>query len=135
MHQQNIFVRYLVSLSLLCFLLCPAPVAQAKTSWNLATMFPPNHYQMKPIKKVAGIVKERTGGEFTINIYPGSTLLKSTQTLDGVAQGIADAGYVPSVYWVRKNQAFTAFSAMVDFYPNQYLRWLQAAGESLIASV
>lgn len=66
---------------------------------KLAHFFPAVH----PIETVvvqgwAKKVEEATKGQVKITSYPGETLLKATETYDGVVSGIADIGIAPFGY-------------------------------------
>jgi len=69
-----------------------APRAPAATSLTLTNLFPPSHVHSKLLDAFAEEIKSRTGGEVTIQHFPGQTLTKGDQTYDGVVNGIADIG-------------------------------------------
>ncbi|PIE65131.1 MAG: C4-dicarboxylate ABC transporter substrate-binding protein [Desulfobacterales bacterium] len=81
-------------------LVCTVMIADslAKTRLTYATFFPPTHIQSQLAESWCKEVTKRTNGEIEITYFPGGTLIKASQTYDGVVQGIADIGMTVLAY-------------------------------------
>ena len=94
----------LVSVVLLVVLLvprltCPAPVQSGKSrELTFSTYTPSTHHVSKVLAEFCKEVEQATGGQLKIVLYPGATLTKPEQTLDGVIKGIADFGFSVNGY-------------------------------------
>ena len=74
-----------------------AATSDQKFVFNLAHFFPANHVlEVKVAQGWAKAIYEATDGRITIYTYPAETLLKATETYEGVVHGVADIGL--SVY-------------------------------------
>jgi TRAP-type C4-dicarboxylate transport system substrate-binding protein len=65
---------------------------------TFSTYTPSTHHVTKVLTDFSKEVEQATGGQLKIVIYPGGTLLKPDQTLDGVIKGIADFGFSVNGY-------------------------------------
>ena len=71
-----------------------ADVARAEgVTLKYSTFFPPVH----PITKAAVAwgkeIRKRTNGEVKVNVFPGATLTRPTETFDGITKGVTDVGF------------------------------------------
>lgn len=80
-----------VAMAVLCVAL--PTMAQAETQLTYSTFFPPTNHQAKLADEWCKEVEKRTGGEVTVQFYPGQTLTKAAQCYDGVVEGISDIGF------------------------------------------
>jgi TRAP-type C4-dicarboxylate transport system substrate-binding protein len=64
----------------------------AGVSLTYSNFFPPTHIQSKLAEQWCQEVEKRTGGEVTVQYFPGQTLTKAKQVYDGVVNGISDVG-------------------------------------------
>jgi len=62
------------------------------------------------IEKLADIVSQKTGGNFTIRIGYGESFSKSRENLDGIKLGALDGAHFCNFYHPGKNPAFMVFS-------------------------
>ena len=58
----------------------------------------PVHHVTKVLTDFSKEVEQATGGQIKIVLYPGETLTKSAQILDGVIKGISDFGFCVNGY-------------------------------------
>ena len=58
----------------------------------------PVHHVTKVLTDFSKEVEQATGGQIKIVLYPGETLTKSAQVLDGVIKGISDFGFCVNGY-------------------------------------
>ncbi|MCP1336646.1 C4-dicarboxylate TRAP transporter substrate-binding protein [Futiania mangrovi] len=80
-----------------------------KVSWKLSTWGNPRAFT-KGIEHIAEVVKERTGGNFTIEIFYGEALSKARENLDGIKLGAFDAAQLCNFYHPGKNPAWMIFT-------------------------
>ena len=66
--------------------------APAAVTLTYSNFFPPTHVQSKLAEAWCQEVEKRTGGEVTVQYFPGQTLTKADQVYDGVVNGISDIG-------------------------------------------
>jgi TRAP-type transport system periplasmic protein len=72
--------------------------AATKTQLTYSNVFPPAHIQSQLAEEWITEVEKRTNGEIAINYFPADTLIKASQTYEGVVQGIADIGMTALEY-------------------------------------
>ncbi len=65
---------------------------------TFSTYTPSTHHVSKVLADFCKEVEQATGGQIKIVLYPGGTLTKAEQTLDGVIKGIADFGFSVNGY-------------------------------------
>ena len=58
----------------------------------------PVHHVTKVLNEFSKEVEQATGGQIKIVLYPGETMTKSAQILDGVIKGISDFGFCVNGY-------------------------------------
>lgn len=63
-----------------------------------SNFFPPSHVQSKLAQAWCDEVKKRTGGQVTVQYFPGQTLTKGVQNYDGVVSGLSDIGMALMAY-------------------------------------
>ena len=51
-------------------------------------------------------VREMTGGNFDIRVYPGGELVPALEVLDSVQKGSIQAGQSASYYYIGKNRSY-----------------------------
>ncbi len=72
--------------------------APAAVTLTYSNFFPPTHVQSKLAEEWCREVEKRTGGEVTVQYFPGQTLTKADQVYDGVVNGISDVGQALFAY-------------------------------------
>ncbi len=108
----------------------PAIHTQKKVRWRMASSFPPSLDTLYGGAEVlANKVREMTGGNFDIKVYPGGELVPPLEILDSVQKGAIQAGQTASYYYVGKNPAL-AFDCCVPFgmTARQQAAWLHQGG-------
>jgi TRAP-type C4-dicarboxylate transport system substrate-binding protein len=80
------------------------------------------------IEKIAAILKERTGGKFTIKIGYGEMFSKDKENLDSIKLGAIEMADMCNFYHPGKNPAWMVFS--LPFLPMDDLRVLAAAADA-----
>lgn len=80
----------LIVLSLILTLAFGAPAAFAGTNLTYSNFFPPTHAQSQLAQAWCDEVKKRTGGQVTVQYFPGQTLTPARQAYDGVVNGLSD---------------------------------------------
>jgi TRAP-type C4-dicarboxylate transport system substrate-binding protein len=94
----------LVSVVLLVTLLVvgltsPSPAQSGKArELTFSTYTPSTHHVTKVLTDFCKEVEQATGGQLKIVLYPGGTLTKPEQVLDGVIKGISDFGFSVNGY-------------------------------------
>ena len=76
------------------------------TEWN-ASVWGKRRAFTEHIEKLAELVSEKTGGEFTINIAYGETLSKNRENLDGISIGAFEMAQFCAGYHPDKNRLIT----------------------------
>jgi TRAP-type C4-dicarboxylate transport system substrate-binding protein len=89
-----LFVALLV-LGLAC--LVPAQQVQAR-ELTFSTYTPSTHHVTKVLTAFCKEVEQATNGQIKIVLYPGGTLTKAAQILDGVIKNLSDFGYTINGY-------------------------------------
>jgi TRAP-type C4-dicarboxylate transport system substrate-binding protein len=84
---------YLVMLLSLLVLGHTSGAQAAARELTFSTYTPPTHHVTKLLTDFGNEVEQATGGEIKIVIYPGGTLTKASQILDGVIKGLSDLGF------------------------------------------
>ena len=74
-------------------------------------------------------VREMTGGNFDIKVYPGGELVPALEVLDSVQKSSIQAGQSASYYYIRATPAL-AFDCCVPFglTARQQAAWLHHGG-------
>jgi TRAP-type C4-dicarboxylate transport system substrate-binding protein len=80
------------------------------------------------IERIAAILKERTGGKFTIKIGYGEMFSKDKENLDSIKLGAIETADMCNFYHPGKNPAWMVFS--LPFLPMDDLRVLAAAADA-----
>ena len=80
-----------------------------KVNWKLSTWGPPRA-QTAGIEKMAELVKERTNGNFTIDIAYAEQLAPAKEGIDSVKIGVIEAAQISGTYHPGKNPAMMALS-------------------------
>ncbi|WP_232802173.1 C4-dicarboxylate TRAP transporter substrate-binding protein [Alloalcanivorax mobilis] len=85
---------------LLCALgfFCVSSVALASTTLRYATGYPPGSLPADAAQEYAKKVEQYSDGELKLKVYALS-LLNASETSDGIRSGIADGGYLLTVYF------------------------------------
>src|SRR4030043_605025 len=80
----------------------PTPAQPSKSvkarELTFSTYTPPTHHVTKVLTDFCNEVEKATGGQIKIVLYPGGTLTKPEQVLDGVIKGISDFGFSVNGY-------------------------------------
>jgi len=76
------------------------------TEWN-ASLWGQRRAFTEHVEKLAELVSEKTGGEFTINIAYGETLSRNRENLDGIEIGAFEMAQFCAGYHRDKNQVIT----------------------------
>lgn len=95
MGHQRSFLRVAVLAGLLLSLLASASTAiaaQKKIQMSFSTVFPQTHYHTTLNQMFADEIKQRTGGQVEIMVYPVGTLTPPAKTYEAVVKGIVDIG-------------------------------------------
>ena len=103
---------------------------QKKVRWRLVSSFPRSLDTLFGSAEVlAEKVKEMSGGNFQITVYPAGELAGALEVLDSVQQGSAHVGHTASYYYIGKNPAL-AFECCVPFgmTSRQQTAWLHRGG-------
>ena len=103
---------------------------QKKIRWRLASSFPRSLDTLfGSAETLANRVREMTGGNFDIRVYPGGELVGALEVLDAVQTGSIDVGQSASYYYIGKNPAL-AFDCCVPFgmTARQQAAWLHEGG-------
>lgn len=82
-----------------CATLLMAATAMAGTTLTYANFPPAKTFPCVQMERWADEVEKRTGGEVTIQTFPGSTLLGPKNMLRGVQTGQADIGCISTAYY------------------------------------
>lgn len=61
-------------------------------SWDMPTPYPDNNFHTQNIQQFADDVAEATGGDLTINVHPGGSLIKHPEIKSSVRSGITPIG-------------------------------------------
>jgi TRAP-type transport system periplasmic protein len=85
----------LCGLGLLCFALAQPVQARDLT---FTTYTPSTHHVTGVLTDFCKEIEQATSGQIKVVLYPGGTLTKPEQTLDGVIKGIADFGFSVNGY-------------------------------------
>lgn len=86
-----------------------AEVQGPKVDWRFSVWGNPRAFTAG-MEHVAKVVKEKTGGNFTINIGYGEQFSKDRENLDSIKLGAIDGAYFCNFYHPGKNPAFMVFS-------------------------
>jgi len=93
-----VFVVLVVALFVVGFTSsAPAQTVKAR-ELTFNTYTTPVHHVTKVLTDFSKEVEQATGGQIKIVLYPGETMTKSAQILDGVIKGISDFGFCVNGY-------------------------------------
>ncbi len=81
-----------------------AEVGGPKVSWKLSTWGKPRAFTVG-VEKMAALLKENTGGNFTVEIFYGGALSKSRENLDGLKANAFEMAMFCNFYHPQKNPA------------------------------
>jgi TRAP-type C4-dicarboxylate transport system substrate-binding protein len=100
---KRILVSLVSAVLLMAFLVLgvagPAPAQTGKVrELTFNTYTTPVHHVTKVLNDFSKEVEQATGGQIKIVLYPGETMTKSAQILDGVIKGISDFGFCVNGY-------------------------------------
>lgn len=76
------------------------------TEWNVS-LWGKRRAFTEHVEKLAELVSEKTGGEFTINVAYGETLSKNRENLDGISIGAFEMAQFCAGYHPDKNRLIT----------------------------
>ena len=82
------------------------------------------------MEKVAALLKERTGGKFTIKIGYGEMFSKDKENLDSIKLGAVEMADICNFYHPGKNPSWMVFS--LPFLPYESLEVSAAAGDAMV---
>lgn len=82
--------RTAASVAAIGFGLAAAPALAA--SWDMPTPYPDNNFHTQNIQQFADDVKERTGGDLTIQVHPAGSLIKHPEIKNAVRSGVVPVG-------------------------------------------
>ncbi len=102
-----------ITASFLCLFVAPFVNAQQKVTLSVSHYWPASHYiQTEQYARYFKMVEKAANGKYTLDIkwYPGETLLKATDTYDGVIKKIADIGVTSLGYHPGRFVASLALS-------------------------
>ncbi|MCL1921329.1 MAG: TRAP transporter substrate-binding protein [Kiritimatiellaeota bacterium] len=66
--------------------------ARKTYTFRYSVFFPPTHVQAKLAQAWADELRERSGGQLQVTVFPGGTLTKADQCYQGVLSGASDIG-------------------------------------------
>ncbi len=100
-------------------------VTGPKVTWNVS-LWGKKRAFTAGVEKLAALVKERTGGKFTIKLHYGGALSKSRENLDGISIGAFEAAMFCNFYHPKKNPALMVltmpFLPMSSWADNRKIR-------------
>jgi len=111
--------------------------AYAKTTWRLAQTWGDEHLLGYPTIRLAEIVKELSGGDFTIQLVSKKIHKNNKGIFDFVKDGRYQMGHSASNFWVKKDPDTMFFSA-VPFgmvTPELYSWFYEGGGMKLMQRV
>lgn len=74
-------------------------IVWAKTEFRLSNQLPPSHHISKGLVFFAGKVKEYSKGAVEVKIFDSAQLFKDTEIVEGLQEGLVEAGLVPVNKW------------------------------------
>lgn len=100
--------------------------SQPAIKWRMVSSFPrslPALYGTS--EKFVKYVREMTGGQFHIDLFPPGEIVPPLQVMDAVGNGTVEAGHTSGYYYFGKNPAF-CFDTAVPFGLNarQMMAWM-----------
>jgi TRAP-type C4-dicarboxylate transport system substrate-binding protein len=120
----------LAGLGLAMALLVPAP-AQAEATYS--TILTPDHPQtVYAGYPWADAIRERTGGAVDIKIYPGGSILPADGILRGMAEGVADSGFITAGFVPAEMPLWAAIGDMGWKKPNMHVITMAATEFGLL---
>lgn len=76
-----------------------AAAAHAEITLKLGHYYSVEDFRGKTAQKFADLVKEKTNGEATVQIFPNESLVKGREGFQSVAQGVIDMYHTSNVYF------------------------------------
>ncbi len=73
--------------------------AQAQVTMRLSHQFPPSHHNARVIAAFAEDVKQRSGGQVEVQVFPAEQLAKAGENFPGVARGAFEAAAAVNFQW------------------------------------
>lgn len=108
----------------------PAVHAKNKYEWKMVTVWPEDLPGMGAgIDHLARMIELMSGGRISVRVFPAGKLVSAFEAFDAVAEGTAQLGHAPALYWKNKHEAF-AFFASIPFGLNTHemMTWIQFGG-------
>jgi TRAP-type mannitol/chloroaromatic compound transport system substrate-binding protein len=79
--------------------------------------------------RLAQRISAASAGRINIEMYPAGALVRSFETFDAVAAGVADMYHSADYYWEKKSPAFNFFAAVpFGFTANELFAWVEYGG-------
>jgi C4-dicarboxylate-binding protein DctP len=73
--------------------------AQAQATMRLSHQFPPSHHNARVIAAFAEDVKQRSGGQVEVQVFPAEQLARAGENFPGVARGAFEAAAAVNFQW------------------------------------
>jgi len=97
-------IKLLLGLSISAMLMLTTSQAIAKTTWRLAQTWGNEHLLGHPTTRLATLVNELSGGEFTIELVNKKQHKNNKGIFDFVKDGKYQMGHSASNFWSKKDQ-------------------------------
>lgn len=106
----------------------------APVHYRLATIQPPDSPLGKTAAKFADLVKEKSGGQVIIDVFPASQLGNEKDMIDGVELGTIDFTFAGTAEWAKREKAMLVFEAPFVYRDREHLMAFYAspAGREVI---
>jgi len=103
--------------------------AAGKIKWRMGSTWTPAINLYKGEHEMIKYVKEMTGGDFDITLYPSGSLMGAFEYFDACSKGVVEAvGDWPS-YWASKDPAFDFLGSFPFGFTNMdYITWMYEFG-------
>jgi TRAP-type mannitol/chloroaromatic compound transport system substrate-binding protein len=105
-------------------------VAQGRRQLKLVTDWPEGSPGLQSSAvRLAKTIGAATGGRITIEVFPADALVRSFETFDAVAAGVADMYHSVEYYFEKKSLAFNFFAVVpFGFTADELFAWVQYGG-------
>lgn len=90
-------------------LAAPAVVGQAPLVVHMQSSWPASDIWMDYAREYVTRVEAMSGGRVTVDLQPAGAIVGAFQVMDGVHDGVIDAGHTVPVYWYGKHKAASFF--------------------------
>ena len=102
--------------------------------YKLATIQPPDAPIGKGAQKFADLVKEKTGGQVILDVYPASQLGNEKDIIDGVEMGTVEFTIAGVAEWAKRYKALSVFEAPFVYRNREHLLkfYGSQAGQALL---